>query len=415
MLDFNITNISEKNKNILSILNYIINSGETLAADIVSATGLSIATVSRTLVLLKNLNLVISKGKEITEMGRHPDLFSLNNKYGYILHFYMGTDFIKGYIADLCGNIIGTNTVDIMRDITIDELIVRLKICKDMLVKNKKTYSNKLLAASIAVPGFVDEKNKIIKRIPNIYNFEGVNLFDYVHNALGIPVIINNEARLSAVGEYIYNNLNCHNLIYIDFTKYRGIGAGIILDGKLFIGTNSFAGEVGDIVVDIQNFSQSSSNDEGFLEKMAGLGTLIERVNTLRAKGHAQVINELLRKSSKKEIDLEMIENAVLEQDMDVTEVFDETIKMWAMAIINLGVILDPELILLGGELKGSNTVVLSRIKHYIKKILYYDIDIRLSSNGENAQLFGGLQLLKKYIYNNILAKKILEDESVPN
>lgn len=414
MLDINKLNISEKNKNILIILNHIINAGESMAADIVSATGLSIATVSRTLVLLKNLNLVISKGKEITEMGRHPDLFSLNHKYGYLLHFYMGADFIKGYISDLCGNILGTNTVEIMRDITIDEFIVRIKTCKDALVKNNKNYK-KLIAASIAVPGFVDEKNKIIKRIPNIYNFEGVNLFDYLHNALQVPVIINNEARLSAVGEHIHSHFDRSNMIYIDFTKYRGIGAGIILEGQLFIGKNGFAGEVGDILVDIRNFDQFDVGDEGFLERMAGIGTLIERVNALMSKGHAPVMRQILLKNNEKDIDLEMIERAVLEQDMDVTEVFDETMKMWTMAIINLGVIFDPELIILGGELNGNHTVVLSRIRHYMKKILYYDLDIRLSNEGENAQLFGGIQLLKKYVYNNILVKRIVEDEIITN
>ncbi len=414
MLDINTLNISEKNKNILTILNHIINAGDAMAADIVSATGLSIATVSRTLVLLKNLDLVISKGKEITEMGRHPDVFSLNHKYGYLLHFYMGADFIKGYLTDLCGNILGTNTVEIMRDITIDEFILRIKACKNALVGNKKSY-RKLIAASIAVPGFVDDKNKIIKRIPNIYNFEGVNLFDYVHDALGIPVIIHNEARLSAVGEHIHRHFDRSNLIYIDFTKYRGIGAGIILDGKLYTGINSFAGEVGDILVDTHNFDQSREGDEGFLERMAGIGTLIEKINALMEKGHAQIMRRILEKSNKKEIDLEMIERAVLEQDMDVTEVFDETMKMWTMAIINLGVILDPELVILGGELNGNNTVVLSRIKHYMKKIMYYDMDIRLSNEGENAQFFGGIQLLKKYAYNNILVKRILEDESGSN
>ena len=414
MLDINKLNISEKNKNILIILNHIINAGEAMAADIVSATGLSVATVSRTLVLLKNLDLVISKGKEITEMGRHPDLFSLNSKYGYLLHFYMGSDFIKGYITDLSGNHLGTNTVEIMRDITIEEFIVRIKACKDALVKNKKNYK-KLIAASIAVPGFVDEKNKIIKRIPNIYNFEGVNLFDYLHNALQVPVIINNEARLSAVGEHIHSHFDRSNMIYIDFTKYRGIGAGIILEGQLFTGKNGFAGEVGDILVDIRNFDQFDAGEEGFLERMAGIGTLIERVNALMSRGHAPVMRQILLKSNEKDINLEMIERAVLEQDMDVTEVFDETMKMWTMAIINLGVMLDPELIILGGELNGNHTVVLSRIRHYMKKILYYDLDIRLSNEGENAQLFGGIQLLKKYVYNNILVKSVLEEETGSN
>lgn len=409
MIDLYDLNLTEKHKNILMILNHIINSGGSSAADIVASTNLSIATASRTLFLLRKLKLVVSKGKEITDMGRHPDIFSLNNRYGFLLHFYMGADYIKGYMMDLCGSVIITNTEQIARNITIDEFIEKLKILIGSLTSNNKIILKKILAVSIAVPGFVDEKNKVIKRIPNIYNFEDVNLFERVKDILDVPVVINNEARLSVLGEHFDRFLHCGNMIYIDFTKYSGIGAGIILNGQLYTGKNSAAGEVGDTMTAIGNFEKANCKEEGCLETMAGLGNLFDKVQALIDQGRAGILQDLM-KQNHSEISLTLIEQAAILQDDDVIEVFDETMKMWAMAIINMAVILDPDLIILGGALNSTNTSVLFRIKNYLSKILFYDVDVRLSDLGEDAQLLGGIHVLKKYVYNNIITKIITEE-----
>lgn len=409
MIDLHDLNLTEKHKNILMILNHIINAGGSSAADIVASTGLSIATASRTLVLLRKLKLVVSKGKEITDMGRHPDIFSLNNRFGFLLHFYMGTETIKGYLMDLSGNILITNAEDITRNITIDEFIEKLRLLIHSLTGGNQTILKKILAVSIAVPGFVDEKNKVIKRIPNIYNFEGVNLFDRVKALLDVPVLINNEARLSALGEHFGRFTDCANMVYVDFTRYGGIGAGIILNGQLYTGKNSAAGEIGDSVTHISNFEKNSGREEGCLESLAGLGNLFDRVQMLADQGRAPTLKELLNQNGG-EISLKLIEQASILQDDDVTALFDETMKMWAMAIINMALILDPDLIILGGSVNTANTSVLFRIKNELSKILFYDVDIRLSDLGEEAQLLGGIHVLKKYAYNNILTRIITEE-----
>jgi predicted NBD/HSP70 family sugar kinase len=408
MIDLYNLNVSEKHKNILTILNHIISTGGSSAADIVASTNLSIATASRTLVLLRKLKLVVSKGKEITDMGRHPDIFSINSRYGFLLHFYMGADYIKGYMMDLGGNVVLSGTEKITRNITIDEFVEKLRRLIGALTGNNEIILKKVLALGIAVPGFVDEKNKVIRRIPNIYNFEGVNLFDRVKDILDVPVLINNQARLSVLGEHFGRFEHCKNMVYIDFTKYSGIGAGIILNGRLHTGKNSAAGEVGDSMTDIGNFDKAGCRKEGCLEATAGLGNLFANVRALMDKGGAQILRDLLEQNGQV-LSLTLIEQACILQDEDVLKVFDETMKRWAMAIVNMTVILDPDLVLLGGALGSANTSVLFRIQNYLSKILFYDVDIRLSELGEDAQLLGGIHLLKKHVYNHVITNMIIQ------
>ncbi len=407
MIDFNNIGSNERQKNILMILNRIVVGQEASATDIAGATDLSFATISRALATLKKSGIVVTSGKEITDMGRHPDIFSVNRKYGYLLHFYVDAECIRGYLADFSGEIIRTQKIAIGRDITPELFAGKLRNCAEVLALAEKINYNKMMAAGIAIPGLVDETNKVVRRIPNFANFKNVNLFHVAEDVLKVPVIVNNEARLCAVGEYIHHFHDKSNLIYIDFTKYSGIGSGIILDGKLYAGKNGFAGEVGDMLVDVRGFENNYREDEGCLEAMAGVGVLFEKLYALIKRGRAGILKELMVMDETDTLNLRMIEQAVLMQDLDVMDVFDETMKMWAVAIINLSAMLDPDILILGGAVTDENDVVLARLKHYVSKLLYYDVDIVAGGAESHSQVLGGLYMLKKYVLNHMLASAL--------
>ena len=103
-----------------------------------------------------------------------------------------------------------------------------------------------------------------------------------------------------------------------------------------------------------------------------------------------------------------MIERAISE-DRAVEAVYDETVRMWSIAIINIISILNPELVILGGVLDGRNRKTLERIDHYVKKAIYHDVHIRLTTLGEKAQLFGGLDMLTSYTFDTIITEKIIQ------
>ena len=399
------SNISERHKNMLNILRYILQTGEVSANDIMKATGLSFATISRVLTSLVEGDFVIKCGKTCTEMGRHPELFAFNGKYGYLVHFFIEADSVSAWIADLGKHISAKASQKIVRDITLEELADKFDKLVFSLTNRLSIDRDQVLAASIAVPGVVDDKNHVIRRIPNLSGLNDKNLREKAIATLGIPVLISNEARFCALGEKICNFPYIDDLVYVDITKYSGIGAGILLNGRIFSGKNGVAGELGDIIIETCNLDHEYREQEGCLETLAGLATLYKKCERLIAEGKAPILE---REKGDGPIEVRMIEYAA-EEDPEVEAVYDETVRMWSIAIINIISTLNPELIILGGVLDGENQKTLERIKYYVKKAIYHDVLIQLTTLEEKAQLFGGLDMLASYTFETIIQEKIIQ------
>lgn len=398
-------NISERHKNMLSILRYIIQTGEVSANDIMQATGLSFATISRVLASLLEAKFIVKCGKTCIELGRHPEIFASNSKYGYLVHFFIETDSVSAWIADFGKHVTAKAIKKIARDITLEELGKQFAELVSSLTERLALNKNQVLAASVAVPGVVDDKNHVIRRIPNLSGLNNKDLRRKIMEVLDIPVLISNEARFCALGEKICRFPYVDDITYVDITKYSGIGAGILLNGRIFSGKNGVAGELGDIIIDTGNLDYEYREQEGCLEMLAGLATLYHKCECLIREGKAPFLSSKLER---KPLDFHMIERAALE-DRAVEAVYDETVRMWSIAIINIISILNPELIILGGVFDDSNQKTLDRISHYVKRAIYHDVNIELTTLGEKAQLFGGLEMLASYTLEQIIAKKILE------
>ena len=397
--------ISERHKNMLNILRYIMHTGEVSANDITQATGLSFATISRVLASLLEAKFIVKCGKTCIEMGRHPELFSFNGKCGYLVHFFIETDSVSAWIADFGKHIIAKAARKVARDITLEELADKFAELVFSLTAKLSLDKDQVLAASIAVPGVVDDKNHVIRRIPNLSGLNDKNLRRQIMEGLNIPVLISNEARFCALGEKICRFPYVDDIVYVDITKYSGIGAGILLNGGIFNGKNGVAGELGDIIIDTHNLDYEYREQEGCLETLAGLATLYRKCEHLIAEGKAPALGRELKNGL---LDFDMIERAISE-DRAVEAVYDETVRMWSIAIINIISILNPELVILGGVLDGRNRKTLERIDHYVKKAIYHDVHIRLTTLGEKAQLFGGLDMLTSYTFDTIITEKIIQ------
>jgi predicted NBD/HSP70 family sugar kinase len=403
--------LSEKHKNIVLVLQHIIKTKEASATDIAEATGLSFSTISRALAVLKELSMACTLGSAPTEtMGRRPEKIGLNGAYGYYLHFYVEAERIRGWLADFNSQILNEGHVNISRGITPDIFSQKLgELARRLFAKTSVDFG-RLVAVSMAVPGMVDEKNRRVSKIPNLYGIQNTNLFAIAQEVLGAPVFIANEARLCVLGEYLENTW-IKNIVYVDITKYSGIGAGILLDGKLYVGSNTIAGELGDVFVDTGSFDREYSEHQGCLETVAGLDTLVSCVKKLAAGGRAQRLAGLMAAGQSDSPTLSMIEKAAMRPNCDeeVSAVFEETLKMWCLAVISLFVVLDPQEIILGGVIGPENAYTLQRMRSLLGKAVRHDFKLRISGLGEIAQLRGGLHLLENYVFENILIKRVAE------
>lgn len=116
----------------------------------------------------------------------------------------------------------------------------------DMIVSFAKKFcaEYEITACGISCGGPLDETRGIILSPPNLPGWDGISICDIIQNALGMPAALRNDANACAMAEYFFGaGRGCKNMLFLTFGT--GLGAGIILNGKLYSGTNGNAGEIG--------------------------------------------------------------------------------------------------------------------------------------------------------------------------
>ncbi|MBE7037539.1 MAG: ROK family protein [Ruminococcaceae bacterium] len=119
-----------------------------------------------------------------------------------------------------------------------------LKLFKEKIIEISNGES--IDAIGISCGGPLDSKNGIIMSPPNLLGWDNIKIVDYMKNAFGCACAIQNDANACALAEWKFGAAKGYNNV-VFFTFGSGLGAGLILDGKLYSGTNDMAGEAGHI------------------------------------------------------------------------------------------------------------------------------------------------------------------------
>ncbi len=396
--------IGQKEKNVLRVLEVIASAEERDAVAIIKKTKLSSSTVSRATDRLERLGIIVTEEREVDGAGRRPEIYRLNATYGYLIFFDMCTTEINGYLTNLKGDILQECNSAVSKQLSMEMLISILQETYQQLLLKARVKAAQVLAAGISVPGVVNEANMRIERIPNICPFRDANVYESILNLLSVPVVINNVSNLALMGEKIKAFPHCKDMAYISLTDHYGVGGGVMINNEIVQGKRHAAGEIGDMFFDLRNFDTEYRENMGCLESNASLKSLYDKVQKMVDAGRGSVIKQMLQEEANT-LSLELIERAVRQHDYDVEEAFDDTMKIWSSAIINLCSIIDPEVVVIGGRITHTNTLAWEKIKYFVSKGLYYEPNIQFSVLGNEAQIYGGIFELKKYVLSELLSK----------
>jgi len=408
MLEYNKQKYSPRELNILSILHTIIDNQEASSTEIIDTTGLSNATVSRVLNTLKTRNIIVSKGKEITNLGRRPEKVSINCQYGYIAHFNINEDVIVGFLSDLNGTVLATEQRAVDGKITVEMLKEKISDAFYSLEEVKRQ-NKEVLALSFSVPCAVSSDSRTINRTVDVFSFTELDFSDLIEDMLKIPVVVNNIAMLMALGQYKSINSDVDSMVFVCFSRAIGIGCGIVIDGELFKGHSNYAGEIGYMLYSTDNFDRVQKKNIGSLEEKAGLRAIYVNVMAKVLDGGALVLKKMLDSGEK--LDILLIEKAIMLGDLDCKEILDEALKIWSIALINIYLTINPKVIVIGGAISAQNSYILKQLSDIFANTLLIRPNIMLSTlTYDEAQLIGGVSILKEYVFDNIVGKKALEE-----
>ena len=392
-----------RQRNLLMLLYAMDTAGEATAAYLAEQTGLSVATISRGLSLLKAKKLIVQRRKDTTEIGRRPDVFSINGAYAHCMYCCLDGDALRGYLLDLRGKVVARHGVEANSQMKVTDFLEKLAELKTVMLEKKRS-SGCILTVSLAIPGLTDMNSGIISRIPNFPYFENVNLAELVREKLGHPCFIYNAARLSAMGAYLQNKGNMENLVYMDVTGDCGIGAGIVLGGHLYEDRNCLAGEVGDMVIRAETERWSDIRNQGALEREAGLGSVFRETRELLSRGLAPELQKLLDKQGSDTLSLSLLEKAAGEFDLDIYALLNKTTKAWAAAMVNTYALLAPDVIILGGAVHQGHKLIEKMLRHHLHHMYHRPISFQLAKKGADTHVLGAAHLSGRFLLEMSLA-----------
>jgi glucokinase len=292
----------------------------------------------------------------------------------YLLGIDLGGTYIKTHIFTTDGKSIGNVKVKTPSnnvDLTINAIIDSIKNVANKFISDSNL--KKILNVGVGIPGTIDSTCKKIIFAPNL-KWENIDFVSKLEKKLNIPVKIENDANLAAIGEYWQGNAkNIKN--FISITIGTGIGGGIFINGKLLTGVNHNASEIGHMIIH-RNGLKCNCGNYGCWEKYGSTSSLVERVKIELKKdieNKSVKTNSTLFSLAKN--DLEQIEGKHI---VDAAKNGDELSKLQidfmqynlAIGISNLIFLFNPELILLNGGIMNQGEWFASPIRNYIEKLV---------------------------------------------
>ncbi len=339
----------------------------------------SLPTVMRIVDGLVEEGFVRTEGTTEWSGGRRRPLLKFNADGFVVVGVDMGATKFYGAVSDLGGKILAE--IDMGRHGTESKgNYERLLELIDALLANPLIAGRKVRGIGVGVPGITLHRDGIVKWAYTL-NWRDFPLKKQLADHYGLPITVDNDVNLAAMGELWFGaGQNTQNMILVVCGK--GIGAGIIIDGALYRGGSEASGEVGSFIPG-REFLGKNYQDFGALESVAsGIGILERARVGLQSSRDQSALDAMTE---------EDVFTAARQGQPWATAIIDESVDFLAIAIANLAVSFDPELIVLGGGISPFGDLYVEPILQRIKGAIPTLPKLVVSSLGLRAGVVGAI------------------------
>ncbi len=342
--------------------------------ELAGATGLSPATVSN---IVKELTASdVLHTTMTTRSGRRAQHVTLARALGIVAGVHISTRHMHVALADVNDTVIAEHNMPLAKDHRADnELDKVTRLIADMLDSVEATM-DEILAVGIAIPAPVDERRGEISRSGLMRGWDGVSIADLMHRRIKRPVFVDNEANLGALAEFRLGAARGRsNAVYLRVGQ--GIGAGLIMNGAVYRGFASGAGEVGHMTID-EHGPLCRCGNRGCLEALAGGPAIIEG----------------LRESNGPLKLKDVVVHAIAGDPICIRAIADAG-RQVGIAAANVCNLLAPQRIVVGGELARAGELFLGPLRHSLERSVVMDTDrvadVVQGQLGDRAELMGAV------------------------
>lgn len=358
-----------KHLNERTVLEAIRSGAPISRAEISRRAGISKPTVSLALQSLLEAGLVREATSEPVGPRYGAVFFEPVPEAALVLGLDLGGRFLRGAICDLQGDIRARVDVETEGAAILDQI----SDLRTRLVDAAQLDPSLLNGAVVGVPGVVEAQRGRIALATSVEGLEGDAFFGELAGLLDLPVSLENDVNLAAVGEH-WQGVARGVDDFLFLSIGTGMGAGLVLRGELHRGHNGAAGEVDYALV--------------------GLAQDVDPCAGAVAAYAAQVVAHRQAKTTlRPPYDTRDIFSAARAQDPIAREVVDEVARRIALHIVPVAAVTDVSLVVLGGGLGANGDLLLEPVRARLSEWVPYPPRVEVSSLGEAAVLTGALAL----------------------
>ncbi|AXE80851.1 ROK family transcriptional regulator [Streptomyces atratus] len=366
--------------------------GSLTQAEIARSTGLSAATVSNIVRELKDGGTV-----EVTPTsagGRRARSVSLSGDAGIVIGVDFGHTHLRVAVGNLAHQVLAEESEPMDVDASAAEGFGRAERLVKRLIETTGISPDKVIGVGLGVPGPIDVESGTLGSTSILPGWTGINPSEELAGRLGVPVYVDNDANLGALGELVWGSgRGVRDLAYIKVAS--GVGAGLVIDGNIYRGPGGTAGEIGHITLD-ESGPVCRCGNRGCLETFTA----------------ARYVLPLLQPSHGPDLTMERVVQLARGGDPGCRRVIGDVGRHIGSGVANLCNLLNPSRVVLGGSLAEAGELVLAPIRDSVSRYAIPSAARQLSvlpgALGGRAEVLGALALVLSEMGDSTLLESSL-------
>ena len=340
---------------------------------------MSAPSVTNVVATLISTGLVETVGEGDSTGGRPPDILRFKAEHGCVAGVEITRDVLRFLLADLNGRELTQSETLIEKSRSTPRQICR-QIAKQLweLLRKKGLLRKQLFRVTIGVPAIVNADEGTVLAFTALQQWSRVPLGRMLTRELKCPVFVDNDTNLAAEGEF-HSGAARGQSDFVFITIGEGVGAGIFLNGRIYRGSQWSAGEIGYLRVPDISREHPSIHKYGKLETALSASGILK---SWRAVGQATRRSRVIRVADVWEL--------AASGNAEAQCLLRQRATILADVILDLALILNPNLILLGGEV-GNHPALLRELNGLLEGSEFAVFRLALGALGIPAALLGAV------------------------
>jgi predicted NBD/HSP70 family sugar kinase len=368
--------------NRLRIVDFLRTNGTASRAELARRTGLSRSTVSTLVADLQRRGLVVERAGQFAgegQPGRPAALLELDPSAAAAVGIDFDHDKVRAAVSDLSRSVLAEASAphDVDHD-ALGALDLAAELVEQVL-EEATVDRDRLLGVGVALAGPIDHDKGALHPSDVLPAWANIDAAKELEKRLDTPAYVDNDANLGALAEALMGaGRDVTDLVYLKVAS--GIGAGIVLGGRIHHGVAGTAGEIGHVLVEPDGHVCRCGN-RGCLETLAAAPAVLEQLS--RTHGTGLSIADVL--------------SLAREGDLACQRVVADAGRHIGTAVANLCNLLNPARVVVGGDLAAAGELLLEPLRESVRRNAISSaadgVEIVAGVLGERAEVMGALAL----------------------